>query len=318
MRSADAKIARACFDILRRHGEAEAAQLIIAALGSRSDIVLSRKAAALIGEAPAPRQPALYRAALRAAFGVVRTIGARGHLALEQVPVQKRQVVAARLLIDTQASARTIAIAWISRHDGDARLRYHDMLAAPSTPAQVLRVCLTTLGALRCSEDAERVRAFLLHPLTSVRAAAYHAWFKIAEKDKDTIAAAALADPARRIRTAAFDMVNTQGAFIAFPAVLATLTGPQDWALLLRFAQLEKWNWLEAIARLAPGDGELRAALDAALKAWLRAARSCTRPTVEQAAYFRREETMRALNALAAPGCNPGALVARDLTRAGR
>ena len=47
VRNAEAKVARACFDILYRHAALDTAQLIVAALAARSDIVIGRKAAAL-------------------------------------------------------------------------------------------------------------------------------------------------------------------------------------------------------------------------------------------------------------------------------
>ncbi|MEJ7804603.1 MAG: hypothetical protein WKG03_01610 [Telluria sp.] len=319
VRAADAKVARACFDVLYRHAALATAQLIVAALASRSDIIIGRKAAALIHATPTATQPALYRAALRSRFGVVRTMGARGYLTLASVAQRHKLRIATNLLLDTQASVRATAIAWLGEHHGDARLVYHKVLATPSSPALALRICLATLGSLRHCDDAACVSAFTSHPVSAVRAAAYAAWLKLAERDKDTIAAAALDDAAERVRKAAFDMVTTQGAYIAFPAVLSTLMKRQDWQLLLRFGRLEKWNWLEAITRLAPGDSEpLRQMLATDLQAWLGRASSFTRPTAAQLAFLQQEHVLMALGTLAGPERDLRALLARELSVAGR
>ena len=248
----------------------------------------------------------------------MRTIGSHGYLALAGVAGRHKLRIAIGLLLDTQASVRAAAIAWLGEHYGDARPFYYEVLGRPSAPSQLLRVCLATLGSLRRSDDADRVSVFISHPVTAVRAAAYNAWLKLAERDKDAIASAALADAAERVRKAAFDMVTTQGAYIAFPAVLSMLISRQDWRLLLRFGRLEKWNWLEALASLAPGDSEeLRAALGADLLTWLGTAGSYTRPTAAQLALLEHEDTLELLSSLAGPGHDVRALLARELSVAG-
>lgn len=73
--STDAKVARACFQIMHRHAPSDAAHLIAAAFASRSDIVMMYEAAAMISLLPAETRPALYQAMLRSAFGAVRAIG---------------------------------------------------------------------------------------------------------------------------------------------------------------------------------------------------------------------------------------------------
>ncbi len=317
VRNAEAKVARACFDVLYRHAGLETARLIVAALASRADIVIGRKAALLIPAAPPATQAALYRCAMRSAFGVVRTIGLRGYLTLASLNNRYKLTIAIRFLLDRQPSVRSAAITWLGEHHGDARFIYHEVLAAPSTQPQVLRICLATLGSLRRADDAVHINTFVSHPVTAVRAAAFNAWLKLAERDKDAIASAALGDAAERVRKVAFDMVTKHGAFIAFQAVLSSLMNRQDWRLLLRFGRLEKWNWIEAVARLAPGDSEeLRAELSADCKAWLHSPGSCTRPTALQAAFLQHEDTLAALCALA--GRDVREQLARELAMARR
>jgi hypothetical protein len=85
-------------------------------------------------------------------------------------------------------------------------------------------------------------------PFPSIRGAAFLAWLKLAPSDKDAIALAALSDEGRANRRLAAQMATRQGAYIPFERVKEVLRDKADLSILLAFARLRKWDWLETIA----------------------------------------------------------------------
>lgn len=309
----DAKIARACFQLLHRHAAFDTADLIVAALASQCDIVMAGQAAAMIHLAPAEAQPALYQATLSSAFSAVRAIGLRG--VLGGVASDEKLATAMAHLFDRQAAERGAAITYFNVHKLDARAAYLQVLASGTAEAPLLQVCLVELGGMRHREDAATVRAFATHPSTRVRAAAYAALLKLEGPSKDDIATMALGDSAPSVRKLAMQMVSRHGAFIPLAIACVHLSAPQDWPQLMRLGANGAWDVIEAVARIAPtADIGRRMNLRAKLEVWLVTDASDYRPTASQAAFLRSDAASATLSALA--GRDVRDVIERELARA--
>ena len=309
----DAKVARACFQLLQRHAAIDTAKLITAALASRRDIVIARHAAAMIRLVPPAAQQALYQAAQASPFWAVRAIGLRGLLG--GPASDDKHATAMRHLFDCQCAQRDAALAYFAAHQLDARGAYLQALAAGTNSAPVLQACLMALGGLRQREDASSVRAFAAYPSAKVRSAAYAAWLKLDNASKDEIAAMALGDSAPSVKKLAMQMVSRHGAFIPFAVACVHLSQPQDWPALMRLGANGTWDVIEAVARIAPtSDIRSRMDLRSKLEAWLVTDASDYRPTASQAAFLRSDAANTALSALA--GRDVHDVIERELARA--
>jgi hypothetical protein len=308
----DMRFARVCFDLLLRQALLDDATLIEVGLGSR-DIFTNVKAASTIGTLAPEKREQLYEIATQSRFATVRVIGLRG--CLDQTSRQHNQKLARHSLLDSQSSVRSVAIAWLTAKSFDVRQHYHRVLASPTSSARDIRVSLTSLGALRQRDDADTISSFGTHEVIAVRVAAYAAWLKLADGEKDTIAARALGDTANRVKKLAMEMVARQGAFIPFATACSLLTRGEDWARLMRLGGNGKWDVLEAIARIAPAaDDQARTELRARLEAWTSSTSNYYRPTAAQAALLRSDEANAALASLA--GRDLRDIVERELSLA--
>jgi hypothetical protein len=306
----DVKIARACFGMLRRHPILHDGILIEIGLGS-NDIVTCLQAVSMIGALDERKLP--YKMATLSRFGSVRAIGLRG--CLEETDSVHNQETATLSLLDSQSCVRAVAIAWLTANNCDVRQHFHQILASPTSSARDIRISLTELGALRQSEDADTVSSFATDTIIAVRTAAYAAWFKLADGDKDMIAARALGDVADRVKKLAMEMVTRHGAFIPFATACSLLTRGEDWALLMRLGGNGKWDVLEAIARIAPAaDYQTRTELRARLESWTTSTFNYHRPTAAQAALLRSDEANAVLASLA--GRDLRDIVERELSLA--
>ncbi len=291
------KVARACFELLQRHAVLDPAAMIAAALGAQKDIVTSLRAAHLIAAQPRESQLSLYEAALLSPFGAVRTIGLRG--VLTGSPDASKQATAAGHLLDPQSSVRAAAMTYLSTHGTDVRRWYQRVLAA-SVRVPDIRICLASLGAMRQRDDIAIVSGFVTHPVIGVRASAYAAWLKLAESEKDTIAAKALGDESERVKKLAMEMVSKHGAFIPFASACALLPRSQDWPRLMRLGGYGRWHAMEAVARIAPmGDAVRRAQLRVELESALNPDAGDGRPNTAQIAFLRSDEANAVLGMLA-------------------
>jgi hypothetical protein len=192
-------------------------------------------------------------------------------------------------LLDVQSSVRYVATNYLQATGFDVRAHYQTLLRQGVSNAQRTRVCLTALAALRNPADVELLKSYQSSEYPSVRMAARAAWFKLAEKDKDAIALAAMYDASSGPRKFAAQLVHRQGAFIAFATIRDALEAGGDAASCLRLAETNKWNWLECLARagLQHGAGQARQlGLDDALGAWLNANEWYAHPDKEQLAFL--------------------------------
>ena len=293
----DIKVARACFDILLRRSAPDTANAIQTGLKSK-DIVTGLRAAHAIAELAQDERDLACEVALLSRFGAIRAIGLRAYLDGTASPV--KHATATERLLDLQSSVRAIAMAWLVAKRFDVRAYYHQILASSTSSSPQLRVSLAALCTFRQRDDAGPVRNFIAHPIIAVRAAAYAAWFKLAEDDKDQIAVKALGDEGERVKKLAIEMVARHGAYIPFATACALLNSPRNWPRLMRLGGNGKWDTLEAIARIAPSaDAQMRMMLQSELINSMVQPLIFARPTTAQAAFLRSEEAHAALAALA-------------------
>lgn len=285
-RESDIKVARACVHVLDKHNLLDAPALIALISDRNDDIVLARRAVELCSRLTSELQSAFYRSAVRSRFGAIRAIAMRKLLNMESEP---REELAIAALLEVQPSVRYVAVNYLLAAGLDVRAHYHKLVQQGPHTTQRVRICLAELAALRNPADVELVKSYQSSEYPSVRMAARAAWFKLAEKDKDAIALAAMCDPAAGPRKFATQLVRRQGAYIAFAAIRDALETSDDIAFYLRLAETNKWNWLECLARagvLHGAEQACRLGLDYALGAWLRSNEWYVYPDKEQLAFL--------------------------------
>lgn len=313
----DVKVARACFQLLKRQKLLDAAALAALALKSQEDIVLAIEAIKLCEALPVESRDAQYAIAAKSHFGAVRTLALRALLSSEADSGKDRMAVDA--LLDVQSSVRAVAMAYLRTRHFDLNGFYRNILREPGLSSKRAQVALVSLANLRATEDLPLIKEFTAATHPSVRKAAYCAWMKIAEGDKDAVALAALKDDAASIRKFALQAVRRLGAYIPFSLVRSILEERGDQVLLLSFAERSKWQWLECLVRLslktASGD-VLWPRLVEGLREW--AARSGSlydEPTAEQVDFFRSREAAIALESLAGIGSSMQQVLALELSQ---
>lgn len=164
------------------------------------------------------------------------------------------------------------------------------------------------------------VKSFLANEVTSIRLTAFAAWYKLAEQEKDEIAAMALRDDATRIIKFSLQLVHKRGAFIPVTMIQARLLEKRHVDLLMQFTRHLKWDHLESITRLALACSvEERAALqlEAHLRDWCRLCRrgwyESTKPA--QFAFLASHASTQALQRLLPDGQEIGAYLRQELIR---
>lgn len=301
-RGPDRKVARAAVALIDRHGLLAPPAIVQLILHRRDDIVLAQRAIALSAMLAPEQQVNAYRAAANSHFGAVRTVAVKALLAMP--PQARRAALAA--LDDVQASVRQAAVTYLLAADFDVRGYYREALAHVGQQARRTRICLTALAALRNGDDLDLIKSFQRSAYASVRAAALLAWLRLAERDKDAIALAALDDPAPGVRKLAVHLARKYGAYIPFAVILRQLEASDAVSVPLRLAESNKWNWLESVARVCllrgvePARGQ---GLDAAVMRWAATARWHQRPGAEQLRFLTSAPVLAAFTQLLpAPG----------------
>lgn len=256
--TAAAPVARACFDVLRRHGALDE-PLIAHVLAASADLVVLR--AALL-EVPAPSDEALTRrwlTATRSKLGPIRVLGTRRLLAGGSAgladPAREGYAVAA--LLDAQAAVRASAAAYLAGRQFDVVGHYRTVLTDRTASVKHQVAALSGLEALRASAELPLIRRLdFASPRT--RRAALKAWIKLADVEKDEVALIALRDPAPGVRRFAYTAVSRYGAYIPDELVFATLRPDVDGEAYRAFAERDRWQWLiylgDAAARSGPHD----------------------------------------------------------------
>jgi hypothetical protein len=289
--SPDIHVARACSHILKKYRLIEPASLIRLFLEYRNDIVVALMAVQLCSELSPEDQRELYLGAMRSHFGAVRTVALRSLLSLEGE--FSRQEAAISALLDVQSSARAVAIAFLRESGFDVRTYYRRLLEGSRCSVLHVKVGLVSLAGVGGSEDIDFVRTYAKAEHPAIRLAALSAWAKLDPSAKDTVATEALLDASPRIRKFALQMTRKQGAYIPFESIRSALKARNDDRLLLLFAESNKWNWLECIARMAVECAEedgFKAHLVEQLDAWCRrAGGSYEQPSAEQRGYLTSE-----------------------------
>lgn len=269
--SHDVRIARACFQLIKKHQLLSIEGLAALGLRVRQDIVMATHSANLATTLPEPARTEMLQLCLKSHFGPVRAIGLRALLATEN-DVGAHAVAVASLL-DAQSTVRATAASYLCGGGVDVAGHYRSVLQSQQSSAKQRRVCLVALAALRTGGDLALVQSFTGDQLPIVRLAAFMAWLKLAPVDKDRIAQLALADAAPGIRKFAVQAIRRDGAYVPFELIRDTLFRIEDIPLLLRCCIAYKWAGLEVIAKLAAdfvNDDPARPQLVAALHAWVR------------------------------------------------
>ena len=315
----DVKLARACFHILKSQELLEAASLTALMLKSREDIVLATHAITLCATLPLENQRTHYELALTSHFGSVRTLALRALLQIPELNAD-RDRIAVDALLDVQSSVRWLAIKHLQTRQFDLAAHYRGVLANPAVSAKRTQVALLSLATLKAVDELELIRSFTRAPLPSIRRAAFVAWLKLVEGDKDVVALQALGDEVRSIRKFALDMVRRLGAYIPFPSVRTILEDNGDLELLFMFAEHSKWIWLEALADLAikmSTADALRPLLVQSLRRWCaQSGRMFDSATAQQVNFLISSDAANALELLAQGNQALKEVIERELTYA--
>ncbi len=246
-RSQDIQTARAAVHMLDKYALLDLSALIALILQRSDDIVLALRGAALCEKLASAEQKVMYRLAARSHFGAVRTVAIR---ALLQMPDVDHLDIAASGLMDVQSSVRSLVCQHLTAAGVDVSSHYRDMLTQPGANAKRLQVSLSMLAALRDSASLPLIKSFARHAHPTVRAAAFLAWFKLVDQDKDAIAMEAMQDASPRVLKFVAQLVLRYGAHIPFPVLLRQLALSEDVVSLMRLAATNRWNMLECVARV--------------------------------------------------------------------
>ena len=268
VRGAELRVARACMQVIRQQGALDASAMLAILLVRSDDIVLSGQAMQLGAQLPQDEQVTLYRQGLHSHFGPVRVTALRALLAMPEVEHGR---IATAALTDVQGAVRAVAARYLRSAGVDVRAYYRKLLEQGDMLAQRTRICLSALAELRDPDDIPLISAFLGSDAASVRIAAYTAWLKLAEREKDAIAQAAFLDATPGARKFALQAQRKQGAYIPLSLIESTLLERDDVGTTMLFAESQRWNWLVCIAQvaLAPGTVPIRGELEQALRKWL-------------------------------------------------
>lgn len=301
-RDKQVKVARIAVRLLLAHRLVEVQLVVDILLERRDDIVLADQIIALIAQLPAAERHARYCAAATSQFGAVRA-GAMKMLLNGSNGAETDVAMAKAALSDPHSSVRFIATQFLQQRDYDVRQHYRSMLSDPQSTARQMRICLTALAGFRQQDDLACIQPFTRHALVLLRTAAFAAWFKLVESDKDAIALTALNDGAPRVIKLALALVRKRGAYIPLTAIQARLLEKTHVALLLEFSTYSKWNHLESIARLSLAcdlSEAMALGLDAQLHQWCRKCKYgwMERPAPEQMRFLFSHAVVRALQRL--------------------
>ena len=283
--SPDLRIARAAVHLLLDYQLMPLVDLIGLMLKRRDDVVLAHRAVVLCAQLAPEQQELAYRAAARTHFAVVRTMAVRALLAM---PIKARMEIAVAALDDLQSSIRSAAAIYLLAAGFDVRGHYRARLESEH-PAQRTRVYLAALAAQRDAADLELIKSHVDSRHPAIRAAALSAWFKLAPHDKDDIALTAMHDAAPGVRKLAVQLVSRYGAYIPFSLIRSQLETSDSVGFFLLLSETNRWNWLEAIARvgLRVGAEEARKLrLEEGLLAWLRDRQCYVYPDLAQQQFL--------------------------------
>ncbi len=287
VQSADVRVARACTHVIWKHKLLDSASLITLILQRSDDIVLARQAVSMCSQLPHAAQVAQYQQAAQSHFGPVRVIAVRALLGMSAAD---RLQVATDALTDLLSPVRAVAMHYLTASGFDVRAYYRTLLLGGPRSARRTRICLSALASLRNGDDIALITAFLDNEGASIRIAAYAAWLKLAEHDKDMIACTAFGDTAPGVRKFALQAVCKHGAYIPLSLIRPCLMQRDDVAMTMRFVESQRWTWLQCIAEVALQRGlaeAYRLELDQSLRKWLGEAGSwCQNPSLEQRVYL--------------------------------
>jgi hypothetical protein len=268
-RDNDLQAARAAVHLLDKHALLAPVAVIELILHRSDDIVLALQGADMCRRLAPAQQETLYRIAARSHFGAVRTVALR---ALLSSPGEGRIEIAISALMDKQSSVRHTAAHYLAAQGFDVAAHYRRLLEQSNTTVKRLQMSLVMLAALRDMESLPLLPSYARSAYAALRLTALSAWFKLAERDKDAIALAAMHDASPRVRKFAVQLVLRYGAYIQFSAILQQLAVREDVLLVMLLAKTNRWNWLECAARVCLQRGvdeARRLGLPEALARWL-------------------------------------------------
>jgi HEAT repeat protein len=256
LRSDNPMVARGTFCMLVQRDLIPTAELLKFAIESRNDIVVARQAAQLALSLPPAERESVLRAGMHSHYGPVRTLVLRGLLEFAPDALE----IAHGMLLDAQGSVRSVAQFYLRKNCVDLASYYRNVLRNLDSKTNLTCIALAALGNLGGEDDVRSLQEKAESGFPSVRRAACLAWLKLVPADKDVIALALLSDDSRLNRKLAASMATRQGAFIPFERVREVLKGKHDLTVLLAFARLRKWDWIETVAsealRLKEGSSE--------------------------------------------------------------
>lgn len=243
--SNDPLIARGSFMMLLESELLPRDELLARAIQSSRDILMARQAAQLALSLAGDGRVDALQLGLRSRFGAVRTLALRG--LLDCVP--DGTAIARSALLDRQRSARSLAQHYLRKQGWDVAGYYRALFEAKDASNGVICIALEALSRIGSIDDLSLVLDKARSESSLVRGAVYQAWLKLVPAAKDDIALAALCDVSLANRKLSAIMAVRHGAFVPFERVQEILDGKPGRTVLLSFARLRKWDWLETLAR---------------------------------------------------------------------
>lgn len=295
MHAPDFRLRRIACLVAFDHRILPAAELVKHGLTS-GDIVLARRAVAMLDDVPASDRMRCIDLAADSPFGPVR----RAALAymIDQGIDDGTEAFLWRSTLDSQGSLRAAAARLLTELGRNVADRCVALLDTGSLSGTRVRAALSLLAELRAPAAIATMERFSTDARSPVRAHALVLLARLSPSIRDEVAARALLDPARRIRKTAVRLCE-QGAFVSLAQIEQVLERYGDRHAARAICSRDQWDSLVCIVLIAarneqPDDPD--DALTRDLQTWLRNPVSMwTRPGAAQRAMLDTPQATRLL-----------------------
>ncbi|CAB3759544.1 hypothetical protein GQ57_19600 [Burkholderia sp. MSh2] len=299
MHAPDFRLRRAACVVAFAHRLLPAAELVTYGLTS-GDIVVARRAVAMLDDVPAGDRMRCIDLAAGCPFGPVRR-AALGHM-IDAGIDDGTEPFLWRATLDSQGSVRATAARLLAELGRQVADRCIALLDTGTLPGTRVRAALSLLAELRAPAATATIERFSTDARSPVRAHALMLLARLSPATRDEVAARALLDPARRIRKTAVRLCE-QGAFVPLAQIEQVLDRYGDRHAARSICARDQWDSLVCIvliaARNEPSD-DPDDALTRDLQAWLRnPVAMWTRPGAAQRAILGTPDAARLLATVA-------------------
>lgn len=212
------------------------------------DIVLAKRAVALLDHLPIHERGPSVAIAAASPFGPVRYAAFKLTVADTLNPDNEPFVW--RTLFDSQGGLRSAAARLLTANGRDVAGRCSALLDAEALTVAQTRAGLSLLAEVRAPNTVAMLAKFARDARSQIRAHAYLLQGRVSPSLNDEIAARALLDPARKVRKVGVRLC-TRGAFVSLEHIRAMIIQRRDRHAALAVCSRDQWDSVACIALIA-------------------------------------------------------------------